>query len=122
MKIPLRTGGEGLSGKATPHTNISESDILAAKRGDWAARANLTKALHPLLLTLAHKRASDPTLLGELLEAGRQGVIQAAKHYKPSLGAGRFSVFALDYIEVCMEEVLKKPRKGFWHRLFFRKR
>ena len=115
MKIPLKMGTDHSS---TSHLKISEQEILAAKRGDWTAKGNLAKAFSPLLTNLAHKRASDPTQVGELLEAGKEGLFRAARKYAPSVGAAKFQVFALDFIETDMNHALKKGKGGFLARLF----
>ena len=122
MKIALNMGQQDNDPKASQ--KVLEHDILAAKDGDWNAKANLTRVFGPLLTSLAEKRAHDTSTINKLVEAGRQGLYLAAKKYKPSVGADHFRIFALDFIESSMDQAAKAGtaggKGGFFSRLFGR--
>lgn len=119
MKIPLHLGQNGTQSAAAAQAKVVERDVLAAKQGDWNAKANLARAMTPLLLSLAQKRASDPQTIGALVEAGKEGLVKATRKYNSSIGADRFQVFALDFIEAAMDEHL---RGGNWFTRLFNRR
>ena len=112
--------GPEKSGPSSAQAKISEQDILAARKGDWTAKANLVRVFTPLLTALANKRVSEPARVNEIIEAGKEGLLKAAKRYKPSVGAAKFQVFALDYIEASMDRQARRGRGGFFARLFGR--
>ena len=91
---------------------------LAAKSGDWNAKQNLAKEFTPLLVSLAERRSSDPSRVNALIEAGKTGLYKAATKYKPAMGAERFRIFALDFIEAAMDR--GERGGGFLGRLFGR--
>ena len=93
--------------------------ILNAKKGDWESRDRLANKFRPLLLSLAEKRSNDIDSIKKLMEAGKAGLVVAAKKYKPTMEADRFRIFALDYIETAMDKAEKGG--GFFARLFGKK-
>ena len=101
MKIGLNMGENAAQ---APKGGIPEAQILAAKAGDWAAKDKLAQAFLPLIKSLAEKRASEPSKINKFVDAGKEGLFKAAKKYKPSIGADRFQVFALDYIQARMDK------------------
>jgi len=115
MKIPLNMGNGSQSSKAAQF-KILERDILATKKGDWNAKNNLVRTFMPLLTSLAEKRSTDIAQKNKLIEAGKEGLFTAARKYRENLGADKFQVFALDFIESCMDNSGKKV--GFFARLF----
>jgi len=120
MKIPLHGMSHQFDGQ--PTGKISESEILACKRGDWEAKHRMAHLFTPLIQSLARKRVpdGDPARFNDLVEAGKQGLFQACRRYSPSVGLERFQIFALDYIEASMNAY----GRGFgaWiRRLFGRK-
>ena len=118
MKIQLNLGQNGSQSTAAAQAKVMERDVLAARGGDWNARNNLARAFSPLLQSLARKRATDPGAINQLMEAGKLGLYKAAKKYRSSVGADRFQVFALEFIEGAMDDHLKG---GNWFtRLFGR--
>lgn len=118
MKIPLHLGQNGTQSAAAAQAKVVERDVLAAKQGDWNAKTNLARTMTPLLLSLAQKRASDQQTINALIEAGKEGLVKATRKYNSSIGADRFQIFALDFIEAAMDEHL---RGGNWFtRLFSR--
>jgi len=100
-----------------PKGNVSESQILAAKEGDWSAKEQLANIFLPLLKSLAEQRAKEPSKINQFVDAGKEGLFRAARKYKPSIGADRFQVFALDYIQAEMDR-LAGGGGGFLSRLF----
>jgi DNA-directed RNA polymerase sigma subunit (sigma70/sigma32) len=117
MKIPLNMGQTNTYTSKATQTKILERDILAAKQGDWNAKANLVKAFLPLITSLAEKRSGDRSEIGKLIENGKEGLATAARKFNPKEGADRFHIFALDFIEAGMD---KKAGGGFFSRLFGR--
>ena len=102
MKIGLNMGENA---PQAPKSGVPEAQILAAGKGDWAAKEQLATAFLPLIKSLAEKRASEPSKINKFVEAGKSGLFAAAKKYKPSIGADRFPIFALDYIEGRMNKL-----------------
>ena len=118
MKIPLNMGNNnGQSGKAAQLKTL-EREILATKKGDWNAKNNLVRTFTPLLTSLAEKRTSNQGQKNKLIDAGKEGLFNAARRYKETMGADRFQVFALDFIEESMDNMDKKV--GFFAKLFGR--
>ena len=66
-----------------------------------------------LIKSLAEKRASDAQGVNDMIERGKQGLYKAAKKYKKSVGADRFQIFALKFIEQSMDN-----KGGFFSKLF----
>jgi DNA-directed RNA polymerase specialized sigma subunit len=95
---------------------VLAQDILAAKKGDWDAKSSLARTFTPLLTSLAEKRAAKPTDMNKYIDAGKEGLFKAARKYKSSVGADRFQIFALDFIEDAMDHV--DQGGGFFSRLF----
>jgi len=122
MKIAINMGQDAGDQKAS-QKNL-EREILAAKSGDWNAKANLARVFTPLLTSLAEKRAKDPVLLNKCLEAGKEGLFTAAKKYREGDGVEHFRIFAVDFIEASMDRVIRENqlqgKKGFFSRLFGR--
>jgi DNA-directed RNA polymerase specialized sigma subunit len=117
MKIPLNMGQTNQSSKEA-QLQAMERDILASQRGDWNAKNSLVRTFTPLLTSLAKKRASESAKASEYFEAGKDGLFAAAKKYKRSMGADKFQIFALDFIEKSMDRV---ENPGFLARVFGRK-
>ena len=117
MKIALNMGQTEPPGRAT-NLRALEQNLLAAQKGDWNAKDNLARTFSGLLTSLAEKRATDRAQINQLLEAGKLGLYEAVKKYKPSIGAERFQIFALDYIEKGMDQAsarrFSKPGVGAW--------
>ncbi len=94
-----------------------ERDVAAAKRGDWEAKTRLARTFMPLFTSLARKRSQATADINRHIEAGREGLMTAVRHYKPNAGM-KFEVFALSYIE---NEMDKASRPGLFARLFGRR-
>ncbi len=105
MKIPLHGMSHHTDGQ--PENKFSESEIRACKMGDWEAKHRMVRAFTPLMTNLARKRAPDgaPEKLNLLLDAGKAGLIKACRKYSPEIGAAKFQLFALNYIEESMDAV-----------------
>ena len=118
MKIPLKFGhSKEISTKAAEDKKL-ERVILAVQKGDWNAKGNLVRTFTPLLTSLAEKRSSDIGKKNIYIEAGKNGLFTAAKKYKQNVGANRFKIFALDFIEQSMDRADKSG--GFFSRLLRR--
>ena len=114
MKIALNMRqGEDLSQDGDREKSI-ERDIAAAKRGDWEAKTRLARTFMPLFTSLARKRAHETAAINRHIEAGRDGLLNAVRSYKPNAGM-KFEVFALSYIE---DEMDRASKPGFFARLF----
>jgi DNA-directed RNA polymerase specialized sigma subunit len=118
MKIPLKLGQETQQSSRAAEAKVLEHDIAAAKGGDWNAKSNLIRTFHPLILSLAEKRGGDPATVARYVEAGKEGLVRAIGKYKSSVGADKFRIFALDFIEASIDRAATGG--GFLSRLFGR--
>jgi len=121
MKISLRVGDHSVEDGSGKAPKVPESDIQASKRGDWEAKNRIAVAFMPLMISLAKKRmaANKKSLtLNDYVEEGKKGLTQAAKHYTPDIGAEKFQIFALDFIEKAMDRL--EGKGGWLSRLFGR--
>jgi DNA-directed RNA polymerase specialized sigma subunit len=116
MKIPLHLSQDGDQTSRAAQAKVLEHDILAARKGDWNAKHNLTRTFMPLITSLAEKRAKDNAQLNKYIEAGKAGLLNAVRKYKSSIGADKFQIFALDYIEAAMDR--QNRPAGILSRLF----
>ena len=116
MKIPLNMNQDGPQSRKAAQAKMLERDIAMTKKGDWNAKNSLMKTFIPLLQSLAEKRTDDIRDINEYIEAGKNGLLKAAKKYKPTLGADKFQIFALDFIENAMDNMNSKG--GFFSKLF----
>lgn len=116
MKIPLKMDTGRIMSEKEEKARILEHDIISCKNGDWEAKARLIRTFMPLLISLAKKRTQDNAAVNRYVEAGKNGLANAAAKYKTSVGADRFQIFALDFIEQEMNRA--EPKKGFFARLF----
>ncbi|MEI6150042.1 MAG: hypothetical protein WCS01_13160 [bacterium] len=91
-------------------------DVRACKKGDWEAKARLIQAFMPLMTSVAKKRVTETTQVNRYLEAGKEGMMNAVRHYRPTSNA-KFQIFALSYIEDAMDRI---DRPGWLARLFGR--
>lgn len=96
-------GDDSPANKKAKEDRRHEASIMGAKRGDWDAKANLVRTYLPLLTSLAQKRSTNTAELNAMIEAGKHGLMAAAKKYKPSTGPDGFQLFALDFIEASMD-------------------
>ncbi len=93
-----------------------ERDVGACKRGDWEAKTRLIQTFMPLLTSLAKKRSSETATINNYIEAGKDGLLCAVRHYKPGTNA-KFQIFALPHIEDAIDRL---NRPGWLARLFGR--
>ena len=114
MKIALNLRQDEAVSPEVERENAIERDVELCKRNDWEAKTRLIQAFMPLLTSLAKKRSQDTATFNRYMEAGKEGLVVAARHYR-SRASGKFQVFALNYIESQMDR-LDKP--GFFARLF----
>ena len=119
MKIPLHLGQTGTQSTVAAQAKVVERDVLAVKQGDWNARTSLARSMTPLLVSLAQKRGADQPTVNALVEAGKEGLYRAAQKYHSGIGADRFQIFALDFIEAAMDNRLKG---GNWFTRLFKRR
>ncbi len=116
MKIALNLRQDDSSHPEADREKAIERDAEACRRNDWEAKTRLVHAFMPLLTSLARKRATETAAINRYIEAGKEGLVAATRHYKPSAN-GKFQVFALNYIE---NEMDRLSRPGFFARLFGR--
>lgn len=103
MKISLN-GGMGHGNDKLAEQKILARDLEACRRGDWEAGKRLSRNFAPLIHTLAEKRAGgDPHEANRLAERGKEGLLRAARKFKPSMDPSRFKIFALSHIESAMD-------------------
>jgi DNA-directed RNA polymerase specialized sigma subunit len=118
MKISLKVGNQDAASIKQEEMRLLDRDIVACNRGDWEAKNRLIKVFMPLFLSLAKKRSQENAKINQYVEAGKSGLAEACKKYKSSMGADRFQIFALDFIEKAMTH-LDRPQ-GFFARLLGR--
>lgn len=116
MKISLNLNQNDYATPEAAREKAIERDVEACKRNDWEAKTRLIQAFMPLLTSLAKKRTQETAAFNRYIEAGKEGLADAARHYNSSSGT-RFQLFALNYIEQAMNRV---SRPGFFARLFGR--
>lgn len=119
MKIGIDIAGNDAESAKAAEKRAFEKMITGAAKGDWEAKNQLVLTFQPLLNSLAEKRTSDVPTLNKYLEAGKEGLMKAARKYTPSVGPDRFRIFALDFIEAAMDSAAGGG--GFFARLFGRK-
>ena len=119
MKIPLhiRNNNEADASPAANREQAIERDVKPCRRGDWEAKARLVRQFMPLLTSLASRRASETATINHLIDAGKDGMLSAARKFRPNRH-DKFEVFALQYIEAAMDRA--NSTGGFWKRLFRR--
>ena len=128
MKIPVSINN-GMQSSRAAQSRILQRDLLAFKKGDWSARNRLTRTFAPLITLRAEKRSSDSSRINQLMEAGREGLLMAARKYRKNMGADRFHIFAVQFIERSMDRTARtwteekngRP-SGFFSRLFARRK
>ena len=116
MKIALNLRQEESGSPEAEREKAIERDVEACRRNDWEAKTRLVQTFMPLLTSLSKKRTQETATLNRYIEAGKEGLINATKHYKAPAN-GKFQVFALNYIEDQMDRL---ERPGFFARLFGR--
>jgi DNA-directed RNA polymerase specialized sigma subunit len=117
MKIPLNIDRNGPQSGREAQAKVLERDVLAARKGDWNAKNNLVRTFTPLLTQLARKRTAEPARINTYIEAGKEGLLKAARGYRPGSRADRFQISAATAIESAMDKVDRKSG-GFFARLF----
>jgi len=115
LKIALNMRQDDNTSPEVEREKAIDRDVEACRRNDWEAKTRLVQAFMPLLASLAKKRSQDAARLNRYIEAGKEGLSAAVKHYKSQSANGKFQVYALDYIEDQMNRV-DKP--GIFSRLF----
>ena len=116
MKIALNFRQEAAQSPEVEHERSIERDVERCRRNDWEAKTRLVQAFMPLLTSLARKRAQESAGINRYIDAGKEGLIRATRHYKAADGL-KFQVFALDFIEKNMNRI---DRPGLFSRLFGR--
>lgn len=116
MKIALNLKRNDMDNPEADREKAIDRDAEACRRNDWEAKTRLVHAFMPLLTSLARKRATETADINRFIEAGKDGLVAATKHYKPGT-SGKFQVFALNYIDEAMDRL---ARPSFFARLFGR--
>ncbi len=116
MKISLNLNQNDYTTPEANREKAIERDVEACKKNDWEAKTRLVQTFMPLLTSLAKKRTQETAVLNRYIEAGKEGLIDASKHFNPASGT-KFQLFALNYIEQAMNRV---NRPGFFARIFGR--
>ena len=117
MKIRLNTNHE--SSKHRAQAKIIERNMRAAKRGDWHAKNELVRTFSPLIQSLAEKRTGDAAQVREYIEAGKNGLMNAVKKYKPGSAPDKLQIFVLNCVEESMDRMTNGG--GFFSHLFGKK-
>lgn len=118
MKIALNLDNLGGDNEKEIEAQTLEKIILGAKAGDFEARDALFAHYMPLLTGMAKKRSADVSVINQMIEGGKKGLLMAASKYKQGMGPDKFKLFALDYIERGMSDA---THHGFFSRLFGKK-
>ncbi len=113
MKISLHLGQNESYTSDGDREKALEREVAACRKGDWEAKARLVNTFMPLLTSLARKRTSEVADINRYIDAGKEGLLSAAKHYKES-GHTKFQIFALRYIEDAMSNA---DRHGIFSRI-----
>lgn len=116
MKIALNLRQDEASHPDVDRDRAIDRDVESCRKNDWEAKTRLFQMFMPLLTSLAKKRTHETASINRYIEAGKEGLVSATRHYKPP-SSGKFQVFALTYIESEMDRV---DRPGFFSRLFGR--
>lgn len=116
MKIALNLRQNETSNPEAEREKAIERDVEGCRRNDWEAKTRLIQGFMPLLTSLARKRSQETSSINRYIEAGKEGLVTAARHFKPSANV-KFQVFALNYIENAMDRI---DHPGFFARLFGR--
>jgi DNA-directed RNA polymerase specialized sigma subunit len=116
VKISLNLSQNDYSSPEATREKAIERDVEACNRNDWEAKTRLIQTFMPLLTSLAKKRTQETAILNRYIEAGKEGLTDAAQHFNAS-STTKFQIFALNYIEQAMNRV---NRPGFFARLFGR--
>jgi DNA-directed RNA polymerase sigma subunit (sigma70/sigma32) len=116
VKISLNLNQNDYATPEATREKAIERDVEACKRNDWEAKTRLVQTFMPLLTSLAKKRTQETATLNRYIEAGKEGLTDAARHFNQTSGT-KFQLFALNYIEQAMNRV---NRPGFFARLFGR--
>jgi DNA-directed RNA polymerase specialized sigma subunit len=119
MKIPLKLAQTGHTSDSAEEARALAREILAAQSGDWDAKNSLLRRFHPLIVSLAQKRTSNQAEVNAYIDSGKEGLVKAVRKYHERVGAEKFRIFALDFIEAGMNRTGKKGG-GFFARLFGR--
>jgi DNA-directed RNA polymerase sigma subunit (sigma70/sigma32) len=104
VKISLNLGQSDIYTSDVDKEKALGRDVLSCRKGDWEAKARVVNAFMPLLTSLAKKRASDSTSINRYIEQGKEGLMNAARHFKESSHT-KFQIFAMSYIENAMDRV-----------------
>lgn len=117
MKIPLNVNQDADPTSAAAQDRVLEQHIAAVKSGDWTAKQGLFKEFTSLLTSAAERRSKDPDKQRLYIEAGRSGLVKAAKHHRATNSAHGYRIAAVEFIENAMDRVDKGSILG---RLFGR--
>lgn len=118
MKIALKTGQESHNTVPAAQDRALEADVLSVKSGDWSANQRLVRQFLPLITSSAQRRTTEAAGRNTYVEAGKLGLIKAAKKYKAGDGAHMFRVSVVDFIESAMD---RADKGSLLERLFGRK-
>lgn len=117
MKIALNMRQDENASPEVERERAIDRDVEGFRRNDWEAKTRLVQTFMPLLTSLAKKRTQEASRHNRYIEAGKEGLAAAVKHYKSPSVNGKFQVFALNYIE---EQMNRVDKPGFFARWFKR--
>lgn len=106
MKISLNLGQSDTYTSDGDKEKALDRDVQCCRKGDWEAKLRLVNTFMPLLTSLAKKRATDIAAINRYIEAGKEGLMEAARHFKESSHT-KFQIFAMSFIEEAMDHVDK---------------
>jgi len=107
VKISLNLGQNDTYTSDVDREKALERNVAACRKGDWEAKARLLNTFMPLLTSLARRRSSETAAINRYIEAGKEGLLVAARHYRESHSA-KFQIFALGYIENAMNQANRR--------------
>jgi DNA-directed RNA polymerase specialized sigma subunit len=107
MKIALNLNQESTATIGAVQDKELEQLILMTRSGDWAAKERLAKMFLPVIQDMASKRSDSGIDHALLVDAGRRGVVKAAKKSGPSQGAHGFRISVVEHIERAVDRAAK---------------
>ena len=104
MKIPLSLIHADGSFPQAEYEKAVQANVIAYRDDDWEAKAWLVQEFMPLLMHLSKKRSSEVPMINRYIEAGKEGLLHAARKYRAA-NRTKFVIFALSHIEKAMDKV-----------------
>ena len=121
MRVNLNWKEIGMSAEVgrSGRQGISKALVASAAGGDFQSCEELVRCFMPVLQDLSKRRTNGVQQRNVLIDAGKRGLLQAARRYQARGAAKKdFKLFALPYIEKGMN--VAEGKAGWWTRLWWR--